>query len=93
MSRLGEYGPVEMQGDLEALDDIAGVEVTIDRVRFAEGKFGEFAIMTCFDAERRGHEVGTSAMFVLQALHNVVDRKALPVQATFTRRGRTWVFE
>jgi hypothetical protein len=75
------------------LDDIAGKEVHITEVEFKTGNFGPYAVMAIPDENGELQHVMTSAMLILDALENAVAAEALPLDATFKKRGRCWIVE
>lgn len=93
MSRLMDYADKGMLEQSSRLDDIAGQEVTIAAIRFATAQFGEIAFIDVQTGDGSKTTVMTGAMFVLPALHKALEAAALPVQAVFSKKGRTWIFE
>lgn len=92
MSRkLQEYALKQAEGLPLRLDDIAGKSVVVQSVRWAVGNFGEYVIMTLENVEGEVQDVMTSAMLVLDALHNAEGAKAFPAEVTFVKHGRTWI--
>jgi len=92
-NRLAQYGTIDRNAIAERLDDIADREVTILGFRVAEGDFGEYAFVDITDESGEKHTVMTGASFVLDALKDAQAKKAFPLNARFTKKGRTWVFE
>ena len=89
--RLSAYGTID--GLAKRLDDIAGVEVTILELEWKTGDWGEYVLIKVTDENGELMTVATSGFLVRDALHDAEDKQALPLVATFTKSGRTWVFE
>jgi len=93
MSRLLDYAHKQAEGLPLRLDNIENMPVTIQAVRFNDGQFGAYAVMTVVKPDGEIVDVMTSAMLVLDALVAVVDAGALPAEVTFNKNGRTWIIE
>ena len=92
VKRLAQYGTLHKEKpDYDRLEDVAGHEVVITEVQWFEGDYGEYVIMTVVDGDDT-IKVRTGATLIVDALTDVVAQEALPVAATFVRRGRTWRF-
>jgi len=93
MSKLLDHALKQAEGLPLRIQDIAEQSVTITAVRFNSGQFGPYAVMTVVKADGEILDIMTSAMLVLDALDNAVQEDALPVEASFSLKGRTWIIE
>lgn len=93
MGRLADYGKANRDMTTEHIDDLLGVELSITSVSFRTGEHGEFAIFEATDDKGDTHTLISGAGFVMDALHDVVDNEAFPVEVNFFKSGRTVVFE
>lgn len=75
MRSLHEFVPAGSSEDLETLQAIQGITVTIVAARFLRGEFSEFSIFECVDGDGQVHHVKSGASMVVSAL------KASPTQA------------
>lgn len=91
MARLIDHAQKQAEGLPLRLDDIEGQEVTVNKVRWNSGNFGPYCVMEVINAAGEIIDVMTSAMLVLDALEHAEQAEALPAEAMFTRRGRTWI--
>lgn len=93
MARLVDHALKQAEGVPLRLEDIEGQEVTVTDVMFTSGAFGPYMTMTVVNAEGEALDVMTGAKLVVDAMENAVDADALPCEAKFVRRGRTWLVE
>jgi len=93
MSRLTEYGTLDRTQTTEALDDVLGLELSITSAELREGNYGEYITFDAVDTRGRTHTVSTGAFLVVDALRDVIQKQAFPVEARFVKRGRTYRFE
>ena len=93
MSRLVDHALKQAEGVPLRLENIEGQEVMVTEVTFSSGAFGSYMTMKVVDADGEILDIMTGAKLVLDAIENAVDADALPCEATFVRRGRTWLIE
>jgi len=93
MPRLFDYAVKQAEGLPGRLDDIEGVEVTVNEVRFNSGTYGPYCVLSVVLPEGELLDIMTSAFLVLNALENAEREKGLPCIAKFSRKGRTWIVE
>jgi hypothetical protein len=93
MPGLKDYAVKQAQGVPGSLDEIANTPVTITGVRFSEGNFGVYAIITVTDENGEPKEYKAGAMLVVDALKNAEAAKAFPIKAVFRKKGRMWVVD
>ena len=93
MARLVDHAHKQAEGVPLRLENIEGLEVTVTEVEFTSGNFGPYMTMKVVNAEGEILDVMTGATLVLDAMENAVDVDALPCEAKFVRRGRTWLVE
>jgi len=93
MSRLLQYAARQAEGLPGRLEDIAGLEVTVNEVRFNTGNFGPYCVLSVVVPNGEVLDIMTSAFLVLDALENAEREKGLPCIAKFSRKGRTWIVE
>lgn len=91
MPNLKDHAQKQAEGLPQRLDDIQDTPVTVSDVTWHRGNFGEYAIMRIITPEGETFDVMTSAMLVLDALKHAEEEEAFPCDATFTRKGRTWI--
>ena len=75
------------------LDDIEGQAVTITDVEFSSGGFGTYITMTVVNKDGEVFDVMTGAKLVVDAIEHAFEGEHFPCEATFIRRGRTWLIE
>ena len=93
MARLVDHALKQAEGVPLRLENIEGQEVTIQSVEFSSGSFGPYMTMQVIVEGGEVLDVMTGAKLVLDAIENAVDADALPCEAKFVRRGRTWLVE
>lgn len=93
MTRLAEFAQLGMWDQSLRLADIADEEITIQDVRFADSEYGEIAFMTVQRGDGTQVSVMTGGVYILPALHKVMDKQMLPAAVKFVKKGRAWVFE
>jgi hypothetical protein len=93
MARLKDYSSFDDSLEVMAIEEIEGQEVSIEGAQFTEGKYGEYAFMAVTLEDGSKVKVMTGARFILEALHKAEDEKAFPVDASFVKKGRAWLFE
>lgn len=91
MPNLFSHAVKQAEGVPLRLDNIVGEKVTVLGVQFSSGSYGSYAIMQVKDAVGAIVEVMTGAKLVIDALENAVADDALPCEACFIQRGRTWL--
>ena len=92
VARLADFGKLNKDQVRESLDDILGQEVEITSVEIREGNYGPFVRFECKDFRGKVHNVSTGAFLVVDALQDALEQGALPVQARFVKKGRTYTF-
>lgn len=90
MPRLIDHAKRQLEGLPGRLEGIEKQEVTINKVRWLTGNYGPYCVMEIINPEGEIQEIMTSAFLVMDALENADKEKAFPLQASFTRVGRTW---
>jgi len=93
MGKLLDHAHKQAEGVPLRLDNIEGEPVTVTDVEFSSGSFGAYMTMKVVNKDGEVLDVMTGAKLVLDAIENAVDADALPCEATFVRRGRTWLIE
>ena len=93
MGQLLNHAHKQAEGVPLRLENIEGQAVTITAVEFSSGSFGAYLTMMVVDGEGEVLDVMTGAKLVVDALENAVETEALPCEAKFVRRGRTWIIE
>ena len=93
MSRLVDHALKQAEGVPLRLEDIEGQDVTVTAVEFTSGSFGPYMTMTVVNKDGEALDVMTGAKLVVDAMENAVEADALPCDAKFVRRGRTWLVE
>jgi len=93
MPRLTNYGTLDRDNSTEALDDVVGLELEISSVEVRNGNFGEYVRFQATDGRGREHTVSTGAFLVVDALKDAAEKGALPLNARFFKKGRTYRFE
>jgi hypothetical protein len=91
VANLRKYAAKQNEGGLLRLDDIAGKPLTILAVEYKTGDYGDYAVFTAATKDGEQIEVMTGASLVMDALVNASAEEAFPVEATFVKRGRTWI--
>jgi len=92
MAQLLNHALKQAEGVPLRLEAIEGQSVTITGVEFSSGSFGSYLTMTVVDENGEALDVMT-AKLVVDALEHAVEDEALPCEAKFVRRGRTWLIE
>jgi hypothetical protein len=92
-TRLSGYGKLDRNATAARLDDIAGQEVTVTGFRVAPGKYGDFAFLDVVLATGESLLVMSGGMFVLDALIDAKNADAFPLQVSFHKKGKAWMFE
>ena len=93
MGQLLNHALKQAEGVPLRLENIEGQAVTITSVEFSSGSFGAYLTMTVISGNGEALDVMTGAKLVVDALENAVENEALPCEAKFVRRGRTWLIE
>jgi len=93
MGKLLDHAHKQAEGVPLRLDNIEGQLVTITGVDFTSGSFGPYMTMNVVNTDGEVLDVMTGAKLVLDAIENAIDADALPCEATFVRRGKTWLIE
>lgn len=93
MARLLDHAHKQAEGVPLRLEDIEGEEVTVTSVEFSSGNFGPYMTMEVVNEDGEVLDVMTGAKLVVDAIENAVEADALPCEAKFVRRGRTWLIE
>jgi len=93
MGQLLSHAFKQAEGVPLRLEDIEGQAGTITEVEFKSGAFGSYLTMTFVDTDGEAMDVMSGAKLVVDALENAVENDALPCEAKFVRRGRTWLIE
>jgi len=93
MGQLLKHALKQAEGVPLRLENIEGQPVRITAVEFSSGSFGSYMTMTVIDENGEALDVMTGAKLIVDALENAVDNEALPCEAKFVRRGRTWLVE
>lgn len=88
MNRLSAFS--DHADKIYKLDDIAGVEVVVNVVEFAEGRFGEYATMTVVHPTHGTIKVQSSSKGIVKTLHAALDAGALPAAVLFKQFGNSW---
>jgi len=90
---LLDYAEKQKKGVPKSLDTIRDVDVVVESYEQREGDYGAYAVM---DVEMPSGEmvlVQTGANLVMDALHHAQEANDFPVEARFTKSGRTWLIE
>ena len=91
MKKLRSYARRQDEGGPLRLDDIEGQVVTIHSAEYRTGDFGDYALLAVVLPGGEHVEVMTGAALVLDALKNAQEEGGFPCDATFMKKGRTWV--
>ena len=93
MARLATFGNTDRDVQTRRIQDIQDTEVVIRDAAIREGNYGEYVVMSIVIEGGEIVPVLSGAMFVVDAIKDVISKKAFPVEAKFTQRGRSWIFE
>ena len=93
MPRLTDYGSRDRDAVTLRLEDLGKEDVQIMNGDIRAGNWGDFAVLDCMKEGGEIVTVVTGALFVVDALKDVIEQQAFPVTAKFAKRGRTWIFE
>jgi hypothetical protein len=93
MARLKDYSSFDDSTEVVSLEDIEEREVTIQSVQFVEGSYGKYCFMNVLLPEGNEVRVMTGGRFIIEALEKAQAEGAFPVDATFVKKGRAWLFE
>lgn len=89
--RLAAYGSIPSALLVRTLEDVEGVELTITDFTLDKGDFGQYAYIYATDLNGELYTIRTGAFLILGALKDAKEQGALPVVATFKKRGQTWM--
>lgn len=92
MARLSEYGKRSRDMDTEHIEDVIDVELSITGTVFKSGQHGEFAVFDAVDEDGTLHVIVSGAGFVMDALHDAVEKDAFPLDVKFYKVGNTVLF-
>ena len=93
MARLAEYGTPISDLPVISLDDVQGQELHLTEAHLVNGKYGEYVFITANNDEGEVFQIMTGGNFVVEAIKKVIDAKAFPVDVTFIKKGRAWLFQ
>jgi hypothetical protein len=93
MARLADYGTPLSDLPVQNLEDVEGQELTLTDAHLVEGKYGTYTFITANNAEGEVFQIMTGGSFVVEAIKKVIEAKAFPVEVTFVKKGRAWLFQ
>ncbi len=93
VKNLRDFGSQDKNAVTERIDDILNKPVTIHDVAFHDGENGEFSVFHASTEDGVMHTILSGGFLVLDALKDVDQQKAFPVEATFIKVGRTFTMK
>lgn len=91
--RLASFGGIHAGSDTVPIDDVEGLELNVKDFTIQKGDFGVYAMIYVTDPNGEDLTVRTGAKLILAALQEAKKAGALPVLATFKKRGLAWIAE
>ena len=89
MARLIEYADELLGGRPHSIDEILDAEVTIEDGNVVAGEIGDYVLMEVKLEDESQFTVRCGGKFVVDAIRRAQDADAFPLQAKFTRPGRS----
>jgi hypothetical protein len=91
--RLSSFGGIHSGDETVPIDDVEGLELLIKDFQLQKGDFGVYAFIYATDPNGMDITVRTGAHLIVEALQDAKKQSALPVYATFKKRGLAWICE
>ena len=89
--RLSDYGKLKEGSETLRLGDIEGQNVVINSATLHQGDKGEFVVMKVTTPEGEDIIVVTGGFLIVDAIKAVMAEEGFPLEATFSKSGRTWI--
>jgi len=93
MRRLGDYGVKNRDTETLRIEDLGNEEVTIQSAEVLTGQYGDYVVMQVIMDSGEMKPVMSGGIFVVDAVTDALQQGAFPLLATFSKRGRSWLFE
>lgn len=87
---LADFADLGLLDDVRKPEDVQGMPLTVNGVKFAHGSFGEYALIKCVDKDGVPFTVQTGATIICEALHKALASRAFPCEMTIIEKGRAW---
>jgi hypothetical protein len=91
--RLSSFGGIHAGDETLPIDEVEGLELEIKDFTLQKGDFGVYAFIYAKDPNGQEITVRTGAKLIIAALQDAKKQDALPVLATFKKRGLAWICE